>query len=186
MYQCSQEVRNKLNEIVSPKNKSWWTPELFEKNVRNILPKEIEVLEPPLGEKDQYNCFIFVLGLEKDRRFIGKHDSNDSPFYQLSFFPKLIQAGHLETATTPVAGNLILYENDKRVVTHAGKIESPDIVVSKWSWGPLIKHHIWCVPKHYGDKISFYKKPEDSTLSRIIEFGNSLIRPTPIKSLSGK
>ncbi len=175
MSQCSQETRNKLSELVSPKNDGWWTPELFEKNVRNILPKEVEVIEPPPIEKKQYNCFIFALGLEKDMRFIGKHDSSDSPFYQLSFFPKLIQDGYLESVITPAVGDLILYENDKGVITHAGKMDSSDMVVSKWSWGPLIKHQIWCVPKHYGDKISFYKRPEDSTLSRIIEFGNSLL-----------
>lgn len=175
MLQCSQEIRNKLSEIVSPKNESLWTPELFEKNVRNILPKEIEVIEPPPIEKDQYNCFIFALGLEKDIRFIGKHDGNDNPFYQLSFFPKLIRDGYLKMATIPITGDLILYENDKGVVTHAGRMELSDAVISKWSWGPLIKHHIRCVPKHYGDKISFYKRPEGPALLKIIEFGNSLI-----------
>lgn len=172
---CSQETRNRLSEIVSPKNKDWWTPESFEKNIRNILPKELEVLSPPPLETEQYNCFIFALGLENDNRFIGKHDSNDSPFYQLSFFPKLIEKGILEPSTKQVARDLILYKNDKGVATHAGKLESSEVIISKWSWGPLLRHHIWCVPKHYGDDISFYKKPKKSTLERIIEFGNSLI-----------
>lgn len=175
MPQCSQEIRNKLSEIVSPKNEGWWVPELFEKNVRKILPKEIEVVEPPPTEKEQYNCFIFALGFEKDIRFIGKHDSNDSPFYQLSFFPKLIQSNYLQTVTSPAIGDIILYENGKGVVAHAGIIESPDIIISKWSWGPTVRHHIWCVPKHYGDKVSYCKKPDSSSLSRIIEFGNELI-----------
>lgn len=175
MLQCSQEIRNKLSEIVSPKNESWWTPELFEKNVRKILPKEIEVVEPPPIEKEQYNCFIFALGFERDIRFIGKHDSNDSLFYQLSFFPKLIEKGFLELNIKPVAGDIILYRNSKGVAAHAGKLESSDTVVSKWSWGPLLRHHILCVPKHYGEDISFYKKPGYSDLEKIIEFGNSLI-----------
>ncbi|MEK7115018.1 MAG: hypothetical protein AAB847_01525 [Patescibacteria group bacterium] len=175
MHQCSQEIRNKLSEIVSPKNESWWTPELFEKNVRNILPHEIEIVEPPPIEQKQYNCFIFALGLENDKKFVGNHSSEDSAFYQLSFFPKLIKSGLLTITITPAPGDLILYKNEKGVMTHAGKMESSDIVISKWSWGPLVRHNIWCVPKHYGNKIIYCNKPDDISLTKIIEFEEKLL-----------
>lgn len=167
MFKCSPKTRNKLSEIVSPKTGSrWWDPDLFEKEIRHILPKEIEILEPPPKKIKQYNCFVFALGLHKDDRFLGKDSGS---LYQLSFFPKLIDKHYLIQKDRPEAGDIILYKTDEGVVTHAGVIESPDIVISKWSWGPLVRHHIFCVPAHYGDNVSYYKKPNRESLRKILD-----------------
>ena len=83
----------------------------------------------------------------------------------------------LTKKTDPGKGDIILYEN-KGAVVHAGIMESRDVVISKWSWGPLVKHHIFCVPAHYGNKISFYKKPDSENLIQIINFGKGLDRDT--------
>lgn len=169
---CSPEIRNKLSELVSPKNEdNWWKPDLFEKNVRHLLPKEIEVLEAPPQKEKQYNCFIFVLGLSGDERFYGNDKNAENCWFYALGINKL--PNYPEEQTTPIAGDIIFYENERGVITHAGVMESSDTVISKWSWGPLMRHHIWCVPKHYGDKISFYKKLDASTLSQIVEFAEN-------------
>jgi hypothetical protein len=168
-FSCTPEIRQQLSKLISPQNgDNWWKPELFEKNTRHLLPKEIEILEPPPPIERQYSCFAYVLGLNESSAYLGK---SRGFLYQLSFFPKLIANKILVQKERAEKGDLILYQTDKGVVTHSGILESPEVVISKWSWGPLIRHRIFCVPEHYGDKVSFYEKPDQDLLSKIIDFG---------------
>jgi len=64
--------RNKLNKIISSDNgMNWCDTELFEKNIHPILPKELEILEPPPKKEKRYNCYSFVVGFHKEKEFFG-------------------------------------------------------------------------------------------------------------------
>jgi hypothetical protein len=163
----NKELRATLSKIVSPENEdNWWRTDLFEKNTRPILPKELEILASPPPAKQGYNCFVYALGFSEDPRFLG--GENGWPFGD-RFITDLIKKGFLTETKLPQKGDVVLYEDDK-MITHAGLMESAEVVVSKWSWGPLLRHKLWDVPAHYGDKISFYKfnqssKPEIAALA---------------------
>jgi GrpB-like predicted nucleotidyltransferase (UPF0157 family) len=51
---------------------------------------------------------------------------------------------------------MILYRTSDGTISHVGLMDDANIVVSKWSWGPLLKHKVFDVPDHYGDKVEFY------------------------------
>jgi len=161
----NKQLREDLSKIVSPQNEdNWWIPELFEKNTHPSLPKELEILMSPPQKEKQYNCFGYALNLSSDPRFLDDKSwaINDD------FFKSLISLGLLQKITSPEKGDIVLYW-DHGDITHAGIVESDDWVVSKWSWGPLFGHKTWDVPAHYGDKITFYKKPSTEKMSQIIE-----------------
>ncbi len=42
-------------------------------------------------------------------------------------------------------------------------MQDKNTVLSKWSWGPLLRHRVFDVPDHYGDTIEFYKITEKAT-----------------------
>lgn len=155
----NDELCKSLSKIVSPENEdNWWKPKLFEKNTQPILPSELEILKIPPPASQQYNCFIHALGLSSDKRFLG--EENGWPFD--SYMMKdLVRRRLLKPIDSPEKNAIAFYEDDK-MITHAALLESPEIAVSKWSWGPLLRHKIWDVPAHYGNKISFYSFEKSS------------------------
>lgn len=155
-----QIIRKKLGELVSDENAdNWWQPELFEKHTRSQIPSELEIIAPPPAEEQNYNCFVYVLGLQKDERFLGNAGWDFTHNLDV-IFDEMITQKILEKDENLEAGNLIVYRADSGKISHVGLMEDESTVISKWSWGPLLRHKIFDVPDHYGDTVEFYKISE--------------------------
>lgn len=151
-----QELRTKLDTIVSEENaENWWRPELFKKNTLPILPSELEIIEGVPSEEQNYNCFVYTLGLHYHPEIIGnkgwEFTRNLGPV-----FDEMITKGLLQKIDKPSQNAVIVYRTQNGGISHVGLMESEDTVISKWSWGPLLKHHIFAVPADYGDTLEFY------------------------------
>ena len=145
--------REQLTELIeAEEGTSWWMPEKFENHVRSQLPPELHVVAPPPPESQNYNCFVFAFGLEDDPDFLG----GKNPVQQ-EFVSYLLSQGILQKVDEPKVDGIIFYENDDRVITHAGRLRSGHEVISKWMWGPTIVHNIWDVPSSFGDA-AFYSE----------------------------
>ncbi len=152
--------RNKLDKIILKNNTNdWWQPKLFVENTLHLLPYELEIVKYPPKENWNYNCFIYALGLAEDQELILQTKG----FIYDNFIKKLLDEGKLEKTENPSDGDFVVYqdlENYPNSLTHIGIIDG-DKVISKWSWGPLVKHNLWDVPASYGDTI-FYIKAIDA------------------------
>ena len=148
--------RNQLDEIIMKNDTNdWWQPELFEKNTKHLLPPELEILENPLPENQNFNCFLYVLGLHKDIEIL----SETNGFIYDSFVKHLLDIGELQKTNSPANGDCVVYrdlEDYPDSLTHAGVLSNGK-VISKWAWGPLIKHSLWDVPAEYGDEVFYVK-----------------------------
>ena len=166
----NHSTRKLLGSIVSSENgENWYKPDLFRKNTLPILPKEIEVLEPPPVENRNYNCFIYVLGLQNKLEILQETKG----FIYNSFIEKLLEERKLAKIEHPQTGDIIFYRNRDGVITHAGKVAEDNFIISKWSWGPIFRHHIFDVPDFYGDEISYYRGIEhDEALRLYAEYKN--------------
>lgn len=151
------KIRKYLATIVGDKNEeNWYKPDLFIKNTLSKLPKELIILENPPRENENYNCFVYVLGLNKDKKIIKETKG----FIYSNFFQTLINKGELEFTDSHKNGDIILYLNPKQFgseITHSGIVQENETIVSKWSWGPIIKHNIFDVPDFYGDRVKYVK-----------------------------
>jgi len=151
-------IREYLATIVNDANaENWYKTDLFIKNTLAKLPPEITVLANPPREEDNYNCFIYVFGLSADKEVIRETKG----FIYSSFFQKLIEKHEILITEKPEKGDIILYKNPKQFgdeITHTGIFQDNDVVISKWSWGPIIRHKIFDVPDFYGSDILFVKK----------------------------
>ena len=169
----NEELRSFLSKIVSPENeKNWYNPELFEKNTRKLLPKELEIIAPPPEEEINYNCFIFVFGLNNDERFLGEA----SWVFRSDFVKLLLKHNLLKEAPKVQNGSIVLYKNKEGIITHSGIIEDVGTVISKWSWGPIIRHKTLDVPTDYGDTVTFYQKPNISEVKNIVDLAETYSR----------
>ncbi|MBU1046383.1 hypothetical protein KKH36_01210 [Patescibacteria group bacterium] len=150
-------IRKKLDEIILVDGgDNWWKPELFIKNTLNILPKEIEVLENPPEYDNNYNCFLYALGLSNNQEII----KDSKGFIYDSFLLKLLEEKELEYIDNPQIGDWIIYrdlEKYPELISHIGVINDNNKIISKWAWGPLVKHNIFDVPRSYGDDIYYIK-----------------------------
>lgn len=151
-----QELRLKLDAIVSEENaENWWKPELFEKNTLPILPSELEIIESVPSEKLNYNCFVYALGLQHNPQILGnkgwEFTRNLGPV-----FDEMITKGLLQKVDKASQDTVIVYRTETGSISHVGLMEDENTVISKWSWGPLLKHHIFAVPADYGDTVEFY------------------------------
>jgi hypothetical protein len=147
-------IRKELTDLVETDNgDSWWRPEIFEKKILPKLPASLELLCLPPEYSKNYNCFVFMFGLENDPYFLG----GNNPIQQ-EFVRHLIDKNLLIVSEIPVSGDFILYKNEKTgEITHGGILKSKDSVISKWSWGPTIRHSLSDVPDSYGDALLFFK-----------------------------
>ena len=151
-------MRKLLDEIIHENGgNNWWKPDLFLKNILDVLPKELKILKNPPSQKDNYNCFIYALGLSNDNAIKKKCGG----FIYSAFFQKLIDCNLLKYTDNPKKGDYIIYRNFKKnsnIITHVGIIaDKNNNIISKWSWGPLLKHRIFDVPESYGDDIAYIK-----------------------------
>lgn len=147
--------REQLDEIILKNNTNdWWQPNLFLENTKHLLPPELEILADPPVESQNHNCFIYALGLSDDHALI----TTTNGFIYDTLIKQLITDWALEKTTTPEAGDLVIYqdlENYPDALTHMGVLQTDGSVISKWAWGPLIKHALWDVPASYGNDV-FY------------------------------
>ena len=139
--------------IVKNRTNDWWQPELFVQNTKHLLPPELEILADPPPEDQNYNCFLYVLELHTNEEVLKETNG----FIYDSFIKHLFSTGNLVKTETPEDGDYIVYKelvNYPDALTHIGVIHG-NKMVSKWAWGPLVKHNVWDVPVEYGDTI-FY------------------------------
>lgn len=150
------ELRKQLDKIIQDNSdKNWWSDELFQEKVLPLLPKELEVLEFPSSKDKNYNCFIYTLGLSMDTNII----KDAGGFIYDIFLQKLIDEKILIYTEHPQDGDYILYKNPREypgIITHSGVLNKGK-VISKWAWGPLLRHGIFDVPASYGSDISYIK-----------------------------
>ena len=148
--------RKQLDEtILKNDTNDWWQPELFVKNTKHLLPKELEILTDPPTESENYNCFIYVFGLYTDKDILKETNG----FIYDSFVKHLLDTGELQKTDLPTNGDYVVYqdlENYSNNLTHVGVLDG-NKVISKWAWGPLIKHNLWDVPAEYGNDIFYLK-----------------------------
>jgi hypothetical protein len=169
-----QELKNLIE---SNGGNDWYKPEEFSSKIQNLLPKELKIVSPPPKYKDNYNCFVFVFGLENDTEFLG----GNNPIQQ-EFIKHLISTNLLVSSTKPEKGNLIFYKNETGEITHGGIMESDDFVVSKWSWGPLFEHKIFDVPSSYGEEVLFFHPIEPSfAKEKYFEYKKTGVEIRPIE-----
>jgi len=151
-FRMDRQQREELDILISQnKTQDWWTPELFEERVRPHFPPALTVIAPP-PKNENYNCFIYTLGLSENSGVL--RDSGG--FIYSAFIQKLLNNGLLKRIETPEAGDYVFYQdlpNYPNEITHAGIIQDDGSAISKWTWGPLIKHQIIDVPASYGDTI---------------------------------
>lgn len=150
--------RKELNKIIHTKGgKNWWKPDLFKEYTLKLLPRELEIIENPPEYFKNYNCFIYVFGLSNDQEII----KDTKGFIYDTFVLKLLEEGLLKYVNNPNKGDYILYQdldNYPHNIAHVGIILNQKEVISKWAWGPLVKHKILDVPASYGNNIKFISK----------------------------
>ena len=162
-------MRKLLDRIIhADGGNNWWKPDLFIKNTFSILPRELKILKNPPKQEDNYNCFIYALGLDGDNAI--KKDCGG--FIYSAFFQKIIDCGLLNYTDNPQKGDYVIYRNLEKypnVITHIGVVVGKKDVISKWSWGPLLKHRIFDVPESYGNDISFIKSVSSAKALELYE-----------------
>ena len=169
------KIRVQLGKLItSVIENNWWVPELFEKNTLAKLPIELEIISLPPTEDLNYNCFIFVLGFQNDPLFIGNVGWNFTKNLDLVFNTAIAQNLFLQTHN-PLKGDLIVYRTTNGSISHVGLVDEQSKIISKWSWGPVIRHHIWDVPIGYGERIFFSQSPKDSQKNKIVDLARSIL-----------
>jgi hypothetical protein len=151
--------REKLTEIIeADEGTNWWQPVEFEAKIKSQLPTQLKIVSVPPSPSGNFNCFVYALNLESDSEFLG----GQNPI-QKEFIRHLLNNGLLQLTEYPEKGNLVFYEDESDVITHAGIMQSKSDVLSKWMWGALFAHKLWDVPSSFGDRV-FYCKPPNHTL----------------------
>ncbi len=145
-----------------PNSERWWKTDKFEKYSRASIPNELQIVALPPEEEKNYNCYIFGFGFQYDARFIGnanweftrRLDREIEEMIKLRFLIKLEK---------PERGALVVWRmNQVPEICHVGIMEEKETAISKWSWGPLFRHHVYAVPESYGDNVEFYKILEEA------------------------
>ena len=145
----------KLQDLIeSESGTNWWDKELFIKKILHLLPKELKILELPPIYKNNYNCFVYALGLNKDSYFLGA----ENPVYQ-EFVKYLIENNILKLKVNPKPGDLAVWLTFNGEYSHAGIIKDSNKIISKWMWGPIIENDINDFPLSFGKDIIYIEKP---------------------------
>jgi hypothetical protein len=159
-------LRTQLDQLIRKnKGNNWWKPKLFNNTTAHLLPQRLQIILPPPIEKQNYNCFIYALGLPHDKSIL----KNCKGFIYDTFFQKLIDAKELQIIKKASDGDYVVYRDSKKypdMLTHIGIMKGSK-VISKWAWGPLLKHDIFDVPKSYGDDIFFVRSVSLVTAKRL-------------------
>lgn len=148
--------REKLDEIILKNDvKDWLIPELFVQNTKPIFPTELEILADPPKETKNHNCFAYALGFSEKLELTAETRGFDD-----LYFIKLLENHELERTTLPVDGDYVIYQDLEGYpdrLTHIGVLDGSKII-SKWAWGPLVRHSLWDVPASYGNDVFYVKE----------------------------
>lgn len=154
--------RKQLDDIIMKNDTNdWWQPDLFAKNTKYLLPPELEILADPPPEDQNYNCFLYVLRLHTNEELLKETKG----FIYDSFITYLLDTGDLVKTDTPQDSDYIVYQdlvNYPDALTHIEVLQD-NKVVSKWAWGPLVKHSVWDVPAEYGNTIFYVQAISQET-----------------------
>jgi len=153
--------------IMKNDTKDWWQPDLFVQNTKHLLPPELEILIDPPSEDQNYNCFLYAFGLHTDAAVLQETKG----FIYDSFVKHLLSIGELITTDMPIEGDYVVYQdlvNYPESLTHIGVLQG-DKVVSKWAWGPLVKHALWDVPAEYGDEVFYIQAVQPSRAAELYQ-----------------
>lgn len=135
---------------------NWWIRERFMKHVLPFMPQEIKVVSlPPEKEEENFNCFIFALGLHNNFDFLKLSKG----FIYNIFFQHLISIGYMVEVDSPQYGDIVAYRNIQvygEEITHVAVVIDQDYVISKTSWGPTLLHPMLCVPLDWGSDLKYY------------------------------
>lgn len=153
----NEQMRKYLDDIIHEQSpvENWYVPELFEKFTKGRLPPELTLITPPPREEENYNCYIYALGLNCDPRFLGNVNWDFMRSLHTDF-DAMIESGILRKIEKPEKDCLVMWRTDENAISHVGLMEDEDAAVSKWSWGPVFRHHLYDVPASYGDNAEFY------------------------------
>lgn len=130
-------------------------PELFEKNTRHKLPESLVILEEPPEENGNYNCFVFAFDLQEYAPMLGGTGWEYTRSLD-TVVGVLIADAVLKKLPAPQPEALVVYRMAVGSISHVGRVTPGGKVISKWSWGPLIKHALYDIPASYGDTVEYY------------------------------
>lgn len=149
--------RQKLDALLQQNDSlDWWQPARFRERIKPYLPEELEIIADPPMESENYNCFLYALGLA-DNHTIREETHG---FLYDTFVQTLLEHDELIKTDLPNADDLILYKDLEQYpdrITHIGILEEAGRVRSKWAWGPVVRHAPLDVPQEFGNHI-FYAK----------------------------
>ena len=147
--------REKLDALMYQNDSlDWWQPARFREHIKPQLPSDIEIIADPPPASENYNCFLYALGLARNHTIRAETHG----FIYDTFVHTLLAHDELIQTDLPRADDFILYQDAVRYqdrITHIGIIEADGRIRSKWAWGPLVRHQPLDVPKEFGDDI-FY------------------------------
>lgn len=147
--------REQLDVIILKNDvRDWWIPELFVKNTKPIFPVELEILADPPEEIENHNCFAYALGFADKLELIADTNGFDD-----LYFIKLLGNNEIERTDSPINGDYAVYQdlqNYPERLAHIGVVNK-DKIISKWAWGPLVRHSLWDVPASYGNNVFYVK-----------------------------
>ena len=161
------DLRKKLDDLISQEDeRNWYIPELFIRNTKDKLPPDLEIIDLPPAEDDNYNCFLYTLGLHTNSEIIKETKG----FIYSSFIEAFINDNLLvDIKGKPEVGDIILYRDPETVCSfsHSGIRDVSGLVLSKWAWGPTIRHNILDIPLHWGSEYGWYRLNIADTMSYI-------------------
>lgn len=155
------ELREFLDTLIEgtrgdPNSERWWKTDKFEQYSRALIPNELTIIAPPPPEEQNYNCYVFGFGLQDIARFVGNMNWEFTRRLDREI-EEMVTLGYLVKLKKPEPGALVAWRmNEVPEICHVGIMEEGESVISKWSWGPLFRHHIYAVPASYGDTVEFY------------------------------
>ncbi len=161
----NKEDRQNLTALIEANGGAdWWDPQEFQASVRAKLPTQLQILSVPPSPASNYNCFVYALGLEGRKAFLGGNNP-----VQKEFIQHLLNKGVLGLVEKPTEGDLIFYKDEGGTITHGGIVSAGGKISSKWMWGALFSHETWDVPSSFGDIVFYTNRPLPEVLEKEYE-----------------
>lgn len=106
-----------------------------------------------------YNCHAYAwhniegrMG-QSDLRWINDIDQDENPIYNVTKYYSGADPSYMQTTTVTNHLRVSYFPRDHSAVT----TEDQDSVISKWSYGPLVKHTLAQCPFYSDSQIKYYK-----------------------------
>lgn len=166
-----RSLRQQLEDIITREPVRVHAERIAQLAASHPLARLQQVSTMPSAKGHAYNCFMHALHLvDRVEPNVTKLPNGDIRFLVDSvFFRQLYEAG-LMTETTaaelqPLDLVVYYFDGEKR---HVGQYIEPDVVESKWGIGPLLRHGTWDVPHSYGEKLRFFKPPQQEAVDAFV------------------